>query len=55
MDEQTAQWTAKHADGWINWDNFRNCPAWSGGKIILDGRFSADELRAILQFERKRE
>lgn len=55
MDEQTARRTARHADGWMDWDNIRNCPSWVGGEIILDGRFSAEELRAILQFEGKGE
>lgn len=53
MDEQTARTIAQSADGWIDWNNARNVPDWQGGRIILDGRFTADELRAILLFERK--
>lgn len=53
MEEQTARATLAQADGWISWDNAHNLPDWKSGKIVLDGRFSADELRAILTFERK--
>lgn len=52
-DEQTARTVAKNADGHIGWNDARDVPDWQGGKIVLDGRFSADELRAILLFERK--
>jgi hypothetical protein len=54
MDESTARAIARQAEGWIQWDDFRQRPDGSRGKIVLDRRFSADELRAILQFERKK-
>lgn len=50
---QTARTIAKQAEGWIEWNDARDCPQWIGSKIHLDGRFTADELRAILEFERK--
>jgi hypothetical protein len=53
MDEKTALTLARQADGHIAWNDARNVPDWQNGKIALDGRFSADELRAILVFERK--
>jgi hypothetical protein len=51
MDEQTASTIAKNAAGWIDWNDARKVPNWQSGHIILDGRFTADELRAILFFE----
>lgn len=53
MDEQTARTILRQADGHIDWNNARDCPAWYLSKIYLDGRFTADELRAIIEFERK--
>jgi hypothetical protein len=53
MEEQTAKLMLKHAAGHVDWNNARNVPNWQGGRIILDGRFTTDELRAIILFERK--
>ncbi|WP_231752964.1 hypothetical protein [Burkholderia sp. TSV86] len=53
MDEQTARTILRGSGGWIVWNGFRDCPDWSNGQIQLDGRFSMDELRAILAFARK--
>ncbi|WP_434115674.1 hypothetical protein [Paraburkholderia caffeinilytica] len=40
------------AGGWIDWDNVGDRPDWQCGGIVLDGRFTLDELRAILVFAR---
>jgi hypothetical protein len=53
MDQEVNRAIARNSDGWIDWSDILNCPRWIDGKIQLDGRFTADELRAILQFERK--
>jgi hypothetical protein len=53
MEEQTAKQILNQAGGWIDWNDIASRPNWVGGKIVLDGRFSADELRAIIEFERK--
>lgn len=53
MDEQTARTILRQADGHIEWSNSRDCPAWYLSKIYLEGRFTSDELRAIIEFERK--
>jgi hypothetical protein len=53
MDEETARIILNQKSGWVDWNNAKNVPNWQGGRIILDGRFTADELRAILEFERK--
>ncbi|MCA8407952.1 hypothetical protein LGN09_23890 [Burkholderia cenocepacia] len=53
MDQQTARTILKQTDGHIDWNDARDCPAWHLSKIYLDGRFTADELRAIIEFERK--
>lgn len=39
--------------GWIDWTDAESGldrPDWSDGTVILDGTFTADELRAILHF-----
>ncbi|WP_179949900.1 hypothetical protein [Burkholderia sp. MSMB1072] len=53
MDEQTARTILRQTDGHIDWSNARDCPAWYLSKIYLEGRFTSDELRAIIEFERK--
>lgn len=53
MDEETARIILNQRAGWIDWSTARDVPNWLGGRINLDGRFTADELRAILLFERK--
>ncbi|WP_186099763.1 hypothetical protein [Burkholderia gladioli] len=53
MDEQTARAVLSQAEGYIDWDDVRDYPLWYHSKIMLEGRFSADELRAIIEFERK--
>ncbi|WP_232478114.1 hypothetical protein [Caballeronia calidae] len=52
MNNQTAQHILKRAEGWIDWSQARNVPNWQQGKIVLDGRFSADELRALIELQR---
>jgi hypothetical protein len=51
MDEETARIILNQKMGWIDWNNARNIPNWQGGRINLDGRFTTDELRAILALE----
>ncbi len=53
MEERTARTILKQTDGHIDWNDARDCPAWYLSKIYLDGRFTADELRAIIEFQRK--
>ncbi len=53
MEEQAARRILNQAEGWIDWNDVAGCPNWVSGKIVLDGRFSAEELRAIIAFERK--
>ncbi len=53
MDEQTARAVLSQAEGYIDWDDIRDCPQWYRSKVILEGRFTSDELRAIIEFERK--
>lgn len=36
--------------GWIGWDDGADKPDWQCGTVTLDGRFTADELRALLHF-----
>ncbi|WP_025097876.1 MULTISPECIES: hypothetical protein [unclassified Burkholderia] len=38
----------KTASGWIDWDDIRDRPRWRRGAITLDGRFTVDELRALI-------
>ncbi len=52
--ELAARRTLKGAAGWIDWDDVRDCPGWCRGAITLDGRFTVDELRALLQFADRR-
>ncbi|EEF27353.1 conserved hypothetical protein [Ricinus communis] len=49
MDNQTARYDLKQAQGWIDWNDALNVPNWKQGKTVLDGRFSADELRAFIE------
>lgn len=53
MDEQTARTILRQSDGHIDWSSARDCPAWYLSKIYLEGRFTSDELRAIIEFEGK--
>ncbi|WP_186202919.1 hypothetical protein [Burkholderia gladioli] len=53
MDEQTARAILSQAEGYIDWDDIRDCPQWYRSKVILEGRFTSDELRAIIEFERQ--
>lgn len=55
MDEKTALMILRQVSGHIDWNNIRDCPAWHLSKIYIEGRFSSDELRAIIEFERKLE
>jgi hypothetical protein len=52
MDDQTARKILRQADGWIDWNDVQNAPDWRQGKIVLDGRFSADELCALIELKR---
>ncbi len=56
MDEQIeiARAILRQADGYIDWDSNRNCPAWYLSRIYIEGRFTSEELRAIIEFEGKR-
>jgi hypothetical protein len=38
---------------YIGWDNEHDRPEWIGGEVVLDGWFSADQLRAILHLAPK--
>lgn len=51
--ESTALRILRSRGGWIEWDALRDCPDWQRGKIALDGRFSMDELRALILFARR--
>lgn len=53
MDQQTARTILRQTDGHIDWNDARDCPAWHLSKIYLEGRFTSDELRAIIEYERK--
>jgi hypothetical protein len=48
MDIQIARQFLSRARGWIDWDHHRNLPNWQGGSIILDGRFTVEELKALI-------
>ncbi|MGS1002044.1 hypothetical protein [Burkholderia glumae] len=47
--QQSAASILRGAPGWIDWDAAHNRPNWVGGRITLDGRFSVDELLALLR------
>ncbi|AJW96386.1 hypothetical protein [Burkholderia gladioli] len=49
---QTALHILRQAPGWVDWNAARNAPNWVGGRITLDGRFSVDELLALLALSR---
>ena len=49
---QSAVAILRGAPGWIDWDAARNRPNWVGGRVTLDGRFSVDELLALLTLAR---
>ncbi|MBI0329152.1 hypothetical protein [Burkholderia plantarii] len=53
-DEEAAQRAARRllrgASGWIDWDDVYDRPDWCRGAITLDGRFTIDELRALILF-----
>ena len=54
-DEARAILKQREMGAWINWDERADRPQWwkMGGNtasIVLDGDFTADELRAILHF-----
>lgn len=51
--ESTAHRILRSRDGWVAWDALRDCPDWQMGTIALDGRFSMDELRALILFARR--
>ncbi|GAB7535904.1 hypothetical protein AB4851_08965 [Burkholderia sp. 22PA0099] len=48
----SARRTWNQAPGWVDWNPSRDVPNWTGGRVTLDGRFSADELLAILALAR---
>jgi hypothetical protein len=48
MNIQTARQFLNQAKGWIDWNHHRNLPNWQGGSISLDGRFTVDELKALI-------
>ncbi|GAB7537846.1 hypothetical protein [Burkholderia sp. 3C] len=43
-----ARRTLRAARGWIEWDDLRDRPDWGRGTVTLDGRFTLDELRALI-------
>lgn len=51
--ESTALRILRGRGGWVAWDASRDCPDWQMGTIALDGRFSVDELRALMRFARR--
>lgn len=55
MDAQSARAILSMAPGWIEWSVRGDCPDWQNGRIALDGRFTVDELRAVLAFAFRRE
>lgn len=52
MENSVARYLVKHAEGWIDWNDISNKPNWQNGKIILDGKFSADELIALIELQK---
>ncbi len=36
------------SDGWFRWNSVWDCPDWVGERIELDGRFTVDDLRALI-------
>lgn len=48
-----ARSTLHQAPGWIDWNPAHDMPNWIGGRVTLDGRFSVDELLAILMLARQ--
>ncbi|MBN3728739.1 hypothetical protein [Burkholderia sp. Ac-20379] len=46
----TARRTLKAASGWIEWNEAHDRPDWRRGAVTLDGRFSVEELRALILF-----
>jgi hypothetical protein len=46
--EAVAFLQAQSGGGWIGWDNARNEPDTSSGRITLDGQFTKAELLALV-------
>lgn len=52
-DEARSILKADDCDGWISWDNEKDSPNWAGEYVTLDGRFTPEQLHAILHFTMK--
>ncbi|QTO46383.1 hypothetical protein [Burkholderia latens] len=50
MTDEEARKILKNCNEWITWDERNDIPDWSGGEVVLDGFFTAEELHAILHF-----
>lgn len=50
--QDNARLPLHQAPGWVDWNPAHDMPNWTGGRVTLDGRFSVDELLAILALAR---
>lgn len=48
MDANTARTILRQADGYIDWDHTHHRPNWYKEHIILEGRFTLNQLQALI-------